>query len=96
MVREWLNAANRDLTSAQFVVVNDALGRCNLPLYTRLVFEEVCRWSSYTPLEHTRLEFTVKGIINKLFDKVSMQHILHFALWYILLISEKYEILKWS
>lgn len=70
-MKEWLSGAGHDLTAAQFDIVNDVLGRCSLPLYTRLVFEEVCRWSSYTPVEQTQLQFTVKGIINKLFDKVN-------------------------
>ena len=72
LVREWLTGANRDLTPAQFEIVNNKLLKCSLPFYTRLVFEEVCHWSSYTPLNYcqSRLEYTVKGIINKLFEKV--------------------------
>jgi len=71
LVKEWLDSARRDLTTSQFEIVSDALSRCSLPLYTRLVFEEVCRWSSFSPPDQTKLQFTVKGIINKLLDKVS-------------------------
>jgi hypothetical protein len=71
LIKEWLDSARRDLTAAQFDVVSDALSKCSLPLYTRLVFEEVCRWSSFSPPDQTKLQFTVKGIINKLLDKVS-------------------------
>lgn len=70
LVREWLVGASRDLTPPQFEVVTKALTKCSLPLYTRLVFEEVCHWSSYALLSQTKLESTVKGIINKLFEKV--------------------------
>lgn len=70
LVKEWLDGAKRGLTPAQFDVVSDALSKCSLPLYTRLVFEEVCRWSSFSPPDQIKLQFTVKGIINKLLDKV--------------------------
>lgn len=71
LIQEWLNGAKRSLSAHQVDVVSDALSKCSLPLYTRLVFEEVCRWSSFSPPDQTRLQFTVKGIINKLFDKVT-------------------------
>lgn len=72
LVKEWLDGAKRDLTQAQYDIVADALSKCSLPLYTRLVFEEVCRWTSFSPPDQTRLQFTVKGIINKLLDKVRL------------------------
>jgi len=71
LMKEWLLTADRTLTASQLDIVNRALARCSLPLYTRLVFEEVCHWSSFHPVEQTYLEFTVKGCINKLFEKVS-------------------------
>jgi len=71
LMNEWLSTANRTLTASQLDIVHCALGRCSLPLYTRLVFEEVCQWSSFHPSEQTYLEFTVKGCINKLFEKVT-------------------------
>ena len=74
LMMEWLSVANRTLTQTQLNIVNNALARCSLPLYTRLVFEEVCQWSSFCPLEQTSLEFTVKGCINKLFEKVCYKH----------------------
>ena len=74
LMSEWLSVANRTLTPAQLDIVSSALSRCSLPLYTRLVFEEVSQWSSYSPLEQTSLEFTVKGCINKLFEKVCIKY----------------------
>ena len=71
LMTEWLTTANRTLTAHQQDIVNYALSRCSLPLYTRLVFEEVSHWPSFLPPEQTSLEFTVKGCINKLFEKAS-------------------------
>lgn len=74
LLKDWLFRASRELTSEQFKVVEEALSRCTLPLYTSLVFEEVCRWSSYFKGEDIVLEPTVHAIINKLFDRVEKYH----------------------
>lgn len=74
LIQEWMKSANRDLTDQQFYVVNEALSKCSLPLYTRLVFEEICRWNSFTPLDLTALKPSVKEIINKLFDNIEKYH----------------------
>ncbi len=74
IMREWLTIAGRSLTPDQSDVVRNALSQCSLPLYTRLVFQEVCQWKSYTLPSQTVLEFTVKGVINKLFDGVERNH----------------------
>ena len=74
IIQEWLSASKRSLTEHQFDVVQFALSSCSLPLYTRLVFKEVCRWTSYDTPDVTRLAETVKGVIHTLFDRVERQH----------------------
>ena len=70
LLQEWLHDSKRNLSRKQSVVVQEALKNCNLPLYTKLTFEEVCQWRSYQPLSHTTLEFCIQGIINTLFDRL--------------------------
>jgi len=74
LIREWLRSSNRCVTTAQFEVVERALTGCSLPLYTSLVFEEVCRWCSYSELDQIILQPTVAKIINMLFDRVERYH----------------------
>lgn len=74
LLKDWLFRASRELTSEQFMVVEEALSRCTLPLYTSLVFEEVCRWCSYFKGDEIALEPTVHAIINQLFDRVEKYH----------------------
>lgn len=74
LVKEWLHKAGRDLTAAQYDIVENALSTCNLPLYTSLVFQEVCRWFSYSTPDQTVLEPTVTRIINTLFDRIERYH----------------------
>ena len=61
MICEWLQDDGRALTAPQMDVVRNALTKCSLPLYTRLVFDEVCTWRSFRNIEDTQLKFTVKG-----------------------------------
>ena len=74
IIQEWLAAAQHSLTQLQFDIVQGALSQCSLPLYTRLVFKEVCRWRSYDAPDETVLADTVKGVIHRLFDRVERQH----------------------
>ena len=70
LLKEWLHDSNHRLTASQEMVVQQALEVCSLPLYTRLVFKEICRWKSYTSPDQIQLGSTVKAIINTLFDRV--------------------------
>lgn len=40
---KWLASANKQVTPAQWVVVEEALAKCNLPLFVKLVFDDICR-----------------------------------------------------
>lgn len=74
LIKEWLQSYNIDLTTEQFSIVNTALSTCSLPLYTKLVFEEVRRWRSYFSLDQTTLQTTIETIICSLFDRVESTH----------------------
>ena len=70
LVQEWLQMQHKSLTPLQLSVVNQALNKCSLPLYARLVFEEVCRWNSFTNVDASTFPLSIKGIINKLLDNL--------------------------
>jgi len=74
VVKDRLDTAGRTLTSGQLSIVEKALSNCSLPLYVRLVSEEVCRWSSYQHHSETVLQQTVDDIINTLFDRLELYH----------------------
>ena len=57
----FFTGSGRSLTPDQFTVVRNALQKCSLPLYVRLVFDKVCTWKSYAHMDTTKLEYTVKG-----------------------------------
>ena len=74
LIKEWLQVSNIDLTPSQFSIVNNALCQCSLPLFTKLVFEEVRQWRSYFTVDQTTLQNTIEAIICSLFDRVESTH----------------------
>ena len=74
LIKEWLHSCSKDLSSSQFDLVHTALSSCSLPLFSKLVFEEVCRWRSYFTPKQTVLQHTIEAIISSLFDRVECTH----------------------
>lgn len=70
----WLKNGNRTITDEQWEIVNEAFTKCNLPLFVKLVFDQVCRWKSYTKPQQTVLDFTIHDSIMKLFERIENQH----------------------
>lgn len=67
----WLKKAGRTLQPVQRALVREASGCTVLPLWLKLVFEEVRRWPSYAPASLTRLAQDVPGIIDQLLQRLS-------------------------
>ena len=74
ILSNWLKSTNRGLQKPQRDIILGAFQNCQLPLYLKLAFDEACRWKSYTPISETRVESTVKQIINALFDRLERLH----------------------
>lgn len=74
ILRSWLVDANRTVTDDQWTTVQSALERCNLPLYVKLVFDEIRSWRSYYAPTSTQLVHTIHDSIAKLFDHIEGQH----------------------
>jgi len=47
IIKTWLERKQRDVSDPQWKIVNDAISKCNLPLYVKLVFDEICRYSIF-------------------------------------------------
>ena len=68
----WLEEAGRRLQAEQRKRVLAAFRRCRLPLYLRLAFEEARGWDSLLPPTSCRLGEGLDGIIDTLFDRLSL------------------------
>ncbi|XP_074658721.1 NACHT and WD repeat domain-containing protein 2-like [Tubulanus polymorphus] len=74
ILTSWLNNANRQITAEQWSIVTEAISKCNLPLFVKLVFDEICRWKSYSSPASCELSFTIHDNIVQLFEKIEKQH----------------------
>ncbi|KAK0046460.1 NACHT and WD repeat domain-containing protein 2 [Biomphalaria pfeifferi] len=74
IIQAWLKNANKSVTKEQWVLVNEAINKCNLPLFVKLTFDEICRWRSYTKPNLTTLAFNIHDCIMLLFERIELQH----------------------
>ncbi|KAK8403257.1 hypothetical protein O3P69_000406 [Scylla paramamosain] len=74
IIKKWMHTAKRDLNNYQWRVVSNAISRCSLPIFVKLVFAEICRWKSYSKPQDTYLASNVMDSIMMLFSKVEVKH----------------------
>ncbi|KAK0175700.1 hypothetical protein PV327_009429 [Microctonus hyperodae] len=74
VIKMWMNTAHRDLNNYQWRLVANAISKCSLPIFVKLVFAEICRWRSYTKPADTHLANTVMDSIMMLFERIEKQH----------------------
>ena len=74
IIQAWLEKANRAVTAPQWAIVNEAISKCSFPLFVKLVFDEICRWKSYTKPAQTVLAFTIHETILRLYERIETQH----------------------
>ncbi|CAF3996393.1 unnamed protein product, partial [Rotaria magnacalcarata] len=69
-----LSRQHRKITDTQWELVHERLAECNLPLYVKLVFDEIKLWKSYAQPQEKDLATTVSTSINKLLGRIENQH----------------------
>lgn len=74
ILKVWLEGSNRTLTSEQFDIVHKAFHACSLPLYVKLVFENILMWRSYTPVNRCVLQTTLQESISTLLGQLENKH----------------------
>ncbi|XP_055855708.1 NACHT and WD repeat domain-containing protein 2 [Episyrphus balteatus] len=74
VIKMWMKTACRDLNNYQWRLVANAISKCSLPIFVKLVFAEICRWRSYTRPQETHLASTVMDSIMMLFERIEKQH----------------------
>ena len=69
-----MKTAGRDLTNYQWRLVANSYDHCTLPIFCKLVFQEVCRWKSYYEPAVTVLRHNVMDSVFQLFERVENKH----------------------
>ena len=74
VIKLWMETAGRDLNNYQWRVAANAVSKCSLPIFCKLVFAEICRWKSYSKPDDTYLKHNVMDSIFLLYEKVETKH----------------------
>ena len=74
IVTSWLTENGRTLTPKQLVKVSAAITKCSLPLYVKLIYDQVYMWRSYEAEINLDLSTSVRQVINKLFERLERKH----------------------
>ena len=74
IIKSWLENRNRTLTDQQFSMVQKAFKICSLPLYVKLVFEDVLTWKSYSVVGDEYLAKSVQSSIVSLLLRLETKH----------------------
>ncbi|MBN3324316.1 NWD2 protein, partial [Atractosteus spatula] len=67
VLKHQLLNVKRKVTSGQQIYVNEALGKCTLPMFVNLIYREVMHWRSHKDVNGTSLCRTVHESIEHLF-----------------------------
>ena len=72
ILEAWLSDAGRQVTYEQQEEIERALSLCSLPLFLRLVFDQICRWRSFELefLSFAVLSSTIHDSIETLFARL--------------------------
>ncbi|XP_060067084.1 NACHT and WD repeat domain-containing protein 2-like [Ylistrum balloti] len=70
----WLKSNKRTLTSDQRKVLTTSFDQCPIPLFLKLSFDEACKWNSFSSIDDTRLQTTVRDSINMLYSRLEVRH----------------------
>ncbi|CAH1788936.1 unnamed protein product [Owenia fusiformis] len=74
ILKLWLESSNKSITQPQWEIVMDAITKCNLPLFVKLVYDFIVKWRSYSKPSTTILAYTIHDMIMQLFDRVENIH----------------------
>lgn len=65
ILHEWFKISERTLQSSQMSLLLSMCETCSVPLYTKIAFDEACRWKSYQPLEELQVTNYVQQTVMK-------------------------------
>ena len=74
LILHWLQLEQMCVTNDQAEVIRKALQSCSLPLYIRLLFEEVRKWRSFDTVDGSSLGTDCQSYLNHFFSTLELKH----------------------
>lgn len=74
IIRARLSDSSRTISQKQNDVMKDMFLNCSLPLYSRVMLDEILTWKSYTSVTTNMVSSTLKEALNHFFKRLEMHH----------------------
>ncbi len=74
VIDTWLTSTNKSVTSQQRELIQAVVKQCSLPLFLKLVYDEVFRWHSYSIINQCILHPNIVDMISLIFDRLEDYH----------------------
>ena len=74
VLRARLKGIDRTTTETQENLVADLFTRCSLPLFGRVMFDEVSTWKSFSNITPSMVSASIKDALHFFFQRLEMQH----------------------
>ncbi|KAL3867039.1 hypothetical protein ACJMK2_044276 [Sinanodonta woodiana] len=74
VLKDRLHTSGRTITNEQEQIVSDLFTSCSLPLFGRVVYDEISAWKSYMKIKVEKISSSVKEAIHEYYDRLEQQH----------------------
>ena len=74
IIRARLADSDRTISQKQSDVMKDMFLNCSLPLYSRVMLDEILTWKSYTCVTSNMVSSTLKEALNHFFKRMEIHH----------------------
>lgn len=74
IIHARLADCGRTITSKQCDIMKDMFLNCSLPLYSRVMLDEILTWNSYTCVTSNMVSSTLKEALNHFFKRLEIHH----------------------
>ncbi|KAL4228047.1 hypothetical protein ACF0H5_013483 [Mactra antiquata] len=74
IIKTRLADAARTITSKQASIVQELFAKCGLPLFSRVMLEEILTWKSYSSVSSNMVSSSLKEALNNFFRRLELHH----------------------
>jgi WD40 repeat protein len=74
IVKARLTECDRTITANQSAILQELFSKCSLPLFSRVMLEEILTWKSYTSVSLEMVSSSLKEALNNFFRRLELHH----------------------
>ena len=73
-LKALINGNKQTVNYNQWKRIQLAFNSCSTPLFSRLIYAEICRWKSFDHITQNVLEHSTDALINKMFESIEKKY----------------------